>query len=187
MKPFWSAAIVLAALSMTAGLADASKPYAGQDTRSIKALSADDVAAIEAGRGWGFAKPAELNGIPGPLHVLELTKELGLSADQVANVKAVFEKMRGAAQAAGRAFLRAEQALDAAFSSGKATPADVERLSERAGLARSRLRAVHLKAHLETAPLLTPHQIMLYARLRGYNGAATGHQGHQGHHGHGKH
>jgi hypothetical protein len=107
MKPFWSAAIVLAALSMTAGLADASKPYAGQDTRSIKALSADDVAAIEAGRGWGFAKPAELNGIPGPLHVLELTKELGLSADQVANVKAVFEKMRGAAQAAGRAFLRA--------------------------------------------------------------------------------
>jgi len=41
-----------------------STPYAGQQARSIKALSADDVAALLKGEGMGMAKAAELNGYP---------------------------------------------------------------------------------------------------------------------------
>lgn len=54
----------------------ANQPYAGQQQRSITSLSADDQLALRAGQGWGLAKPAELNGVPGPLHLLERT--LGL-------------------------------------------------------------------------------------------------------------
>ena len=38
----------------------------------IKSLSQDDQSALLAGRGMGLARPAELNGYPGPAHVLEL-------------------------------------------------------------------------------------------------------------------
>jgi hypothetical protein len=61
-------------------------PYAGQQHRPIKALSAADVEALENGQGWGLAKPAELNGYPGPLHVLELADELQLTEEQVTQV-----------------------------------------------------------------------------------------------------
>jgi hypothetical protein len=47
-------------------------PYAGQDARDIKSLSAEDIAELRRGGGWGFAKSAELNGMPGPAHLLEL-------------------------------------------------------------------------------------------------------------------
>ena len=47
-------------------------PYAGQQTRAIKALSPEDLAGLLNGEGRGMAKAAELNGYPGPVHVLEL-------------------------------------------------------------------------------------------------------------------
>src|SRR5215469_14793256 len=50
----------------------ADMPYAGQEARTIKALSDDDIAALRKGEGMGMAKAAELNGYPGPVHVLAL-------------------------------------------------------------------------------------------------------------------
>jgi hypothetical protein len=47
-------------------------PHAGQQTRTIKALSDDEIAALCNGKGMGMAKAAELNGYPGPIHVLAL-------------------------------------------------------------------------------------------------------------------
>ena len=61
---------------------NAQTPYAGMQTRSIKALSDQQIADLQAGRGMGLALAAELNGYPGPSHVLELADKLGLSADQ---------------------------------------------------------------------------------------------------------
>jgi hypothetical protein len=60
----------------------AQTPYAGMQSRSIKALSDQQIADLNAGRGMGLALAAELNGYPGPLHVLELADKLDLSADQ---------------------------------------------------------------------------------------------------------
>ena len=50
--------------------------------REVKALSAEQMTALAAGRGMGSALAAELNGYPGPLHVLELADPLGLSEGQ---------------------------------------------------------------------------------------------------------
>ena len=152
-------------------------PYAGQQNRPIKALSAADVEALENGQGWGLAKPAELNGYPGPLHVLELADELELTEEQAAQVKAVFERMTELAIAAGAAYLEAEQDLDKAFASDAATPVLVQRLTQKAGQARALLQAVHLNAHLETRPLLRDHQRQLYAQLRGYHFGSAEYQG----------
>jgi hypothetical protein len=57
-------------------------PYAGQQTRAIKALSDDDIASLLKGEGMGMAKAAELNGYPGPIHVLALAPQLKLTEPQ---------------------------------------------------------------------------------------------------------
>jgi hypothetical protein len=73
--------VVAAALLAGPVLAD-DAPYAGQQGRSIKALSDDDIVALRKGEGMGMAKAAELNGYPGPAHVLQLASQLGLTEAQ---------------------------------------------------------------------------------------------------------
>jgi len=72
--------LICAALLLTSAAAIAQTPYAGMQTRPIKALSEQQVADLGAGRGTGLALAAELNGYPGPSHVLELADKLDLSA-----------------------------------------------------------------------------------------------------------
>jgi len=54
-------------------------PYEGMQARPIKALSAEQIADLRAGRGMSLALAAELNGYPGPRHILELGEQLGLT------------------------------------------------------------------------------------------------------------
>lgn len=115
------------ATAMLAGLlaADAAgaqdAPYIGQEGRAITSLSAEDVAAIEAGAGWELAKPAELNGWPGPRHALDLGAKLGLSPEQTAALEDRFQAMRADAIRIGADYLAAEAALDAAFATARQT------------------------------------------------------------------
>jgi hypothetical protein len=144
-------------------------PYAGQQARTIKALSDDDIAALRNGEGMGMAKAAELNGYPGPAHVLALAGQLGLTEAQQHDVKAIFERMSAAAKPLGAELIEREHALDELFAKGEITP---ERLTvETAAIAdlQGRLRLVHLGAHLETRTLLNPDQIVRYEQLRGYD------------------
>jgi hypothetical protein len=60
-------------------------PYAGEEQRVIKSLSPEEIESLKAGAGMGFAKLAELNGFPGPKHVLELAGRLELSPTQLKN------------------------------------------------------------------------------------------------------
>ena len=144
-------------------------PYAGQEGRDIAALSAADIAAIEAGEGWGLAKAAELNGHPGPAHLLENADALGLTAEQRGAIQAAFDAMNAEARALGAALIKAEARLDAAFEVGGLDDAELAALVAAAADARGRLRTRHLSAHLEVTPLLTRHQMGLYVRLRGYD------------------
>lgn len=48
--------------------------YAGQQKRLIKSLSPGDIAELRRGGGWGLAKAAELNGLPGPAHLLDMNR-----------------------------------------------------------------------------------------------------------------
>src|SRR5258708_7085156 len=70
-----------------ASLAHSQQPYAGLEGRSIKALSEQQIADLQAGRGMGLALAAELNGYPGPMHVLEFADSLGLSDQQRAKMQ----------------------------------------------------------------------------------------------------
>ncbi len=63
------------------------QPYLGMQQRALKALSEQQIADLKAGRGMGLALAAELNGYPGPIHVLELKDRLGLSAEQAQHVQ----------------------------------------------------------------------------------------------------
>ncbi len=39
--------------------------YSGQEQRAINSLSQEDITELARGGGWGMAKVAELNGLPG--------------------------------------------------------------------------------------------------------------------------
>lgn len=75
------AAVIVLALAGTASAQQHGQaPYAGLQQRSVKALSDQQIGDLRAGRGMGLALAAELNGYPGPLHVLEFAEKLGLTA-----------------------------------------------------------------------------------------------------------
>ena len=99
----------------------APSPYAGEESRAVKSLSAEDVAELRRGGGWGLARAAELNGMPGPFHLLELKDEIPLTREQVSAITAIYERMREAAMAEGETFIAAERALDDAFRAGTVT------------------------------------------------------------------
>jgi hypothetical protein len=162
----------------------AQTPYAGHQARPIKALSAEQVADLRAGRGMGLALPAELNGWPGPLHVLELADRLGLDATQRAAVTQHFAQMQREAIAAGEAVIAAEAALDAIFTNGSATAEAIDTATAQAGRAHGALRAVHLRYHLVTTAVLTPAQHARYAELRGYTAGTPPAHGHGAGHRH---
>jgi Spy/CpxP family protein refolding chaperone len=150
-------------------------PYAGMEHADIKALSSEELSTLLEGKGMGFAKAAELNGYPGPAHVLALSAELELSPQQIERTQALFERMQKDARADGAALIEAERALDRLYASRTATVAKVNGHLARIETTRAHLRGVHLNAHLEQTRLLNPAQIARYNELRGYS---TGHHGH---------
>lgn len=156
------------------------QPYAGQDGREIASLSDTDVSALLAGEGWGLAKPAELNGYPGPAHVLELEDKLDLTDAQQSEISAIFDRMKAEAQSLGAAYVESEEHLSRMFRSGHANPDMLTRVLAESSDTLAKLRAVHLAAHLETTPILTPHQQAMYQTLRGY-GTGSDHSGDGGH------
>jgi hypothetical protein len=157
-----------AALLAVFGAAYSQSPYAGQESREIKALSPREVSDLLAGKGMGFAKAAELNGYPGPAHVLELAAQLQLTPEQMTRTEALFKKMEAQAVAIGRQLVEEERALDHQFSSKSITPASLQSSLERIAKLQTKLRRVHLETHLEQTALLSDMQIVAYSKLRGY-------------------
>lgn len=143
-------------------------PYAGFGPRAIKALSDEQVADLRAGRGMGLALAAELNGYPGPMHVLELAQPLGLTADQRQHVQRLYDEMKAEAIDAGERLIRAEADLDRAFAAKSVDAGQLGDLTLTIGKRQGELRSVHLRYHLVTARLLTTEQLRRYDELRGY-------------------
>lgn len=150
------------------GPSSAGQPYAGEQQREIKALSGQDIQAYENGQGHGFAKAAELNGYPGPMHTLELAKELKLSEAQRAQSQALLTQHKAEARRLGAELIAAERALDQAFASRSINAESLNQLTRTAGEKLAQLRAEHLQTHLAQTALLTPEQIERYQTLRGY-------------------
>ncbi len=143
--------------------------YAGEESREIKSLSQDDIDQLKAGKGWGLAKAAELNGIPGPSHVLDMSEEIGLSSDQRSKIEVVFAGMQAKAIQTGTKMIEKEKELNQAFASGQIQPLKLKKLTSELGELRGELTYIHLEAHLQTAEILTQEQISAYNKLRGYD------------------
>ena len=144
-------------------------PYADEAPREIKALSADEQQAWLEGRGSGLARAAELNRHPGPMHVLELGQQLALSAGQQSSSRELMHRHKAEVRELGQRLVSLERTLDRLFAAG--TPVDAAKASslvEAIALLAGRIRASHLRTHIEQTALLTPEQVKLYDRLRGY-------------------
>lgn len=143
-------------------------PYAGEEQRQIKALSDADIEELMRGGGWGFAKAAELNGMPGPRHLLDMAGEIDLGPEQVGLLQAMFDEMNAEARRLGADLVERERRLDAAFAAGNIDEAGLAAMLDGIEKVRRDLRFVHLETHLQTPAILTEEQISRYNVLRGY-------------------
>jgi Spy/CpxP family protein refolding chaperone len=150
----------------------AASPYAGEQSREIKSLSANEIKALHQGAGMGYAKAAELNGYPGPMHVLELARPLQLSAEQRQASEQLMAQHKTTARTLGGQLVDAERALDTAFAQKQIDAQRITELTQRIGNLQATLRAEHLQTHLRQTALLQPQQIARYQSLRGYDKSA---------------
>jgi Spy/CpxP family protein refolding chaperone len=174
-------------LSAPAGTVAAGAPvtptpsaYAELLDGEIRGIDPDTVAGYLAGEGLGLALPAELNGYPGPRHVLELRAELDLTSEQKEQVQALFDAMQPQAVELGEAILAAEAALENDFRNRTIEEESLKSQLQQIGALQAQLRFVHLRTHLETVEILSPHQVRQYNSLRGYEQMPAGHD-HQDH------
>jgi Spy/CpxP family protein refolding chaperone len=152
------------------------QPYAGQQAREVKSLSAQEVEQYLAGAGMGYAKPAELSNYPGPMHVLELADKLVLTPEQRAQTKTLMDAHKAEARAIGAKRVEAERALDDLFAKGMMDEEALGRAVRAAAALEGEYRLSHLETHRRMRALLTEEQVARYNHLRGYgSGASHGH------------
>jgi hypothetical protein len=142
--------------------------HATEPTPQIKALSDSQISGYLEGNGMGVAKVAELNGYPGPDHVLELATQLGLNAHQRGTAERLKRSMKKAARL-GYWLVRDERRLDSLFAEGQADDEKITPLVQRIGSLEAEIRLVHLRAHIEMRRALTSDQIKKYEQERGHS------------------
>lgn len=146
--------------------------YIGQESRIIKSLSSEDIESLETGTGdafGGLAKLAELNGYPGPRHVLDLGKELGLTTVQKENIIIIYNDMKREALKLGQEILQIEKTANELFANKSISDSELQRLIIKSAENYGKLRYIHLTTHLKMIDILSQEQITLYNMLRGYN------------------
>lgn len=176
LRTLFSCCILAAAASASAqhpghasgAAAPAASPYAGEQSREIKALSAQDQSAWTQGQGMGLAQAAELNGYPGPMHVLELAQHLQLTSDQSAATRALMGQHKAEVRRLGVQLVEAERHLDVVFRDKRATQANVREHTQAIANLQAEIRASHLQTHLKQMEVLTTAQVDRYNTLRGY-------------------
>lgn len=178
MNKAMQSALCLIAFATIAYAGETTTPsqYAGQESRTIKALSADDVESYLAGKGMGLAKAAELNGYPGPSHVLALAGELNLSPTQKRQTEALFRAMEAKAKKIVGALIDEERKLDRLFASKAVTAESLTQTLRRIGELQAQVRQAHLESHLAQTEILTPEQVAAYMKLRGYGSPEMNHK-----------
>lgn len=181
MNRFAALSVIAFVLVPLTASAQSQQPYAGLQARAIKALSDQQIADLKAGRGMGLALAAELNGYPGPSHVLELAGPLGLSRAQQAKMDELFAAMKAETIPLGEKLIGQEADLERQFSGRTITETSLKAAMQTIATTQAALRAAHLKYHLVTVEVLTPVQTRRYAELRGYSGGTQPLHPHGGH------
>lgn len=172
---------VVVLLSSTASVQATDSPYVGQEKRAIKALSEQEISDYLNGRGIGTSKVAELNRYPGPRHVLDDAKKLGMSTEQLAKTQKIYDAMTSAATQIGKAIVHNEAELEGLYAHQKATEENTGQLVRKLANLQAEFRLTHLNAHLNMREILSKHQIEMYDQVRGY-GSTTSHEAGHKHH-----
>jgi Spy/CpxP family protein refolding chaperone len=174
-NPIYPAMIAVSAISLAMPAVASGAPghayrskYAGEEKREIKSLSSDDIRELTEGGGWGLAKAAELNGLPGPKHILEMKNEINLTEDQEARVKLIYREMNAKAVELGEVLIAHERELNSLFANRNMDEQTLEDLLGRISETYKMLRFTHLAAHLKMLDILRDEQIEQYNKLRGY-------------------
>lgn len=165
-------------LFITVPATQAASPYAGRQHCDIKALSQEEMGNYLDGKGMGQAMAAELNGYPGPRHVLDLADGLELTAEQQEITQAIFNRMHAEAVRLGKRIVERERELGRAFAHGEMNEPTLDAILQELGRLKTRLRYMHLRAHLDQRSLMTFGQVQAYRKLRGY-GASPENQKHR--------
>lgn len=147
----------------------------------IRGIDPATIEGYRTGAGLGMALPAELNGYPGPRHVLDLADELELTSEQRTQIQALFDEMLPDAIALGEQILDQEAGLELAFRERTIDEESLRDMLVSIESLKAELRYVHLRTHLVTLEIMTPHQVQLYNNLRGYTATTEDHSAHQGH------
>ena len=111
----------------------------------------------------GYARAAELNSYPGPMHALELADKLALTPEQRAATEKLMAGHKAEARAIGAKLVEAERMLDQLFASSKATESELAQRVRAVAALQGEYRLSHLETHRRLRPLLAEKQINHYA------------------------
>jgi hypothetical protein len=171
VKVFLTIILLTAAISASAQHQHDSKnhqPDADLKGRDIKALSQQQINDLKSGKGMSLALAAELNGYPGPAHVLELADKLKLNEQQKKRMQEMFKAMTKETRTLGIMVIEEEKKLNKLFKNKLANEQNLKETTLKIGEAQAKLREAHLRYHLLTTAILSKEQIDNYNRLRGY-------------------
>lgn len=143
--------------------------YISEINNDIKALTKEELNHLLKGEGMGMAKAAELNSYPGPRHVLDFSSQLNLTSEQIEKTNELFKSMQTQAKKIGLLIIKKEKELDSVFKTNKAEEELIRNKITEIAQLNSKLRFVHLDAHLKQKEILTVEQVNSYNRLKGYN------------------
>jgi Spy/CpxP family protein refolding chaperone len=152
--------------------------FAVVSSPEVTALSAEEVSQYLSGAGMGYAKAAELNRFPGPMHVLELGDRLQLSEAQRTATRRLMDEHKADARAIGVRLVEAEAAVEELFRNSNVDPTALAQGVRNAAALQGEYRLAHLETHRRMRALLTEDQVKRYDALRGYSseGAAQPHR-----------
>ena len=136
--------------------------YSGQENRTIKSLSADDIVELRRRHGWGQAKAAELKGVSGPKHLLQMKNEIGLDETPYSAIDEVYQQLKSQAELQGERLIALEHHLGSGFRNRTITDAMLRTILNAFAETKSELRCVHLTAHLRMPEVLSEEQVRTY-------------------------
>lgn len=143
-------------------------PWAGEQTREIKSLSARELDGLKHGHGVGMATMAELNSYPGPRHALDLAEPLNLTTEQRIKIERLYEDVMEQSIPLSRQLIEVEREMNEKFADRTISSENLSELVQKSGEIHWQLRNAHLQAHLKTVDILNQEQISRYNQLRGY-------------------
>jgi len=157
-------AAFLVASALPAAAQQAGQP--GHQGRGHGAMQAREFRNLQQGRGMGMGRVAEVNGYPGPMHVLQHAEALELAEGQIERSRELMSRVKSRAPELGKQIVDAERRLAAMFAEGGINAAEMDALLLEIAKLRAHLRSLHLTAHLDQAAVLTEAQLLKYKELR---------------------